>query len=77
MDESDRTQVKKLEIGNLYAGLAGKLENECDGSMDDLIARLDTVLTQMNHEKSVMTEIKSYYAQEKSLKKAYYLSLYS
>ena len=75
--KEEQTQAKKRDIGMQYLGKAGALESECDGRMTSLLSRIETELDRTGGDKSIINDIKYYYAEEKSLKKAYYLSLYS
>ena len=77
LDASEKTQSMKLNIGMNYFDIAGVLEQECDKLMDDLISRIESELKRTDGDTSLISDIKSYYAEEKSLKKAYYLSLYN
>lgn len=66
-----------MDIASKYIDLAFGLERECDGLMDDLVARLRAELQKTGGDSSFVNDIMSGYSEEKSLKKAYYLSLYS
>ena len=77
LNAEDRTQTTKMNIGMNYMNRAGALEGECDRRMDRLIAGIESELKQTGGDTSLIGEIKSCYAEEKSLKKAYYLSLYN
>ena len=77
LNAEDRTQTVKMNIGMNYMNRAGALEGECDRRMDRLVAGIESELKQTGGDTSVIGEIKSCYAEEKSLKKAYYLSLYN
>lgn len=76
LSPEDRTASKQAEIGMKYLKLGGQLESECDAQMDVIVANLDTKLRQTGGDRSIVNEIKAEYAKEKSLQKAYYLSLY-
>ena len=77
LNPEEQTQQRRLTIGMNYLDRAGALESECDGLMTNLIARIDSELKKSGGDTSIISEIKSYYAEEKSLKKAYYMSLFS
>ena len=77
LSTEEQTQQRKMTIGMNYIDRAGALEAECDGLMDNLIARIESELQQTGGDTSIIKDIRSYYAEEKSLKKAYYMSLYS
>jgi hypothetical protein len=76
LSPSDRTTAKKTELAMKYLKLGGELESECDAQMDSITTKLETELRQTGGDTSIVTDLQSAYAQEKSLKKAYYLSLY-
>ena len=77
LSADEKTRQNQMSIGMNYINQAGALEAECDGLMDNLIARIEAELKQTGGDTSVIGEIRSCYAEEKSLKKAYYMSLYS
>ena len=77
LSEEQQTDSKKMEIGMNYLNRAGGLESECDGLMNDLVARLKKELENSGGDTSIIKEVMYTYAQEKSLTKAYYLSLYN
>jgi len=77
LGNEQRTYGTKMKIGMNYLKLAGTLETECDELMDDLVARIEMELKKTGGNKSIIRDIKYYYAEEKRLKKAYYLSLYT
>ena len=76
LGKDEQTQEKKMEIGMKYMDRAGKMEGECDGKMDNLVARIEKQLRRTGGDTSIINDIKAYYAEEKSVKKAYYLSKY-
>lgn len=57
-----------------YIGRATDLEKECDGKMDKLLLELDTLLRTYDQNQELVDAVKYTYAQEKSLKKAWYMS---
>jgi hypothetical protein len=77
LSEDRRSEAVRMEIGMRYVGLAGALEAECDGLMNDIITRLRIELERTGGDTSLVNDIMFSYAEEKSLKKAYYMSLYS
>jgi len=77
LTEGQKTESKKIEIGMNYLSRAGALEAECDALMDNLITRLRNELENSGGDTSIINDILSSYVQEKSLTKAYYMSLYS
>ncbi|MCL2058897.1 MAG: hypothetical protein FWH01_07525 [Oscillospiraceae bacterium] len=77
LDKEEQTQTAKMNIGVKYLNLAGALEGECDNKMDNLIARIESELRQTGGDTSIVNEIRECYAEDKRLKKAYYLNMYS
>jgi hypothetical protein len=77
LDPADRTSAMKSRVGLRYFNDAGTLENECDALMDELVKELETEVRRVGGDLSLINRVKVFYAQEKSLKKAYYLSLYN
>jgi hypothetical protein len=76
LSPENRTASKQAEIGMKYLKIGGQLESECDAQMNSIVSNLDTELRQTGGDRSIVAEIKAEYAKEKSLQKAYYLSLY-
>ena len=77
LSDENKTRQNQLAIGMNYITLAGDLEVECDRLMDNLISRIEAEIIISGGDKSLVGDIRVCYAEEKSLKKAYYLSLYS
>jgi hypothetical protein len=76
IDEAQRTSAAKQTIGVKYLKMAGALESECDAEMDDVVNRLQKELKDSGGDLSIINDVKFTYANEKSLKKAYYLNMY-
>jgi hypothetical protein len=70
---AQQSEITRMDIGIKYLNLAGELEAECDRLMDDIVARF----RRTGGDTSLINDIMFSYAEEKSLKKAYYMSLYS
>jgi hypothetical protein len=77
LGEGQQSESTRMDIGMKYLNLARELEAECDRLMDDLVARLRRELEITGGDTSLVNDIIHGYAEEKSLRKAYYLSLYS
>ena len=60
-----------------YGDIAKVLENECNGRMDDICARLDTLLPLVGGDGNITRRIRYIYAQEKHLTKSYYMDMYA
>lgn len=74
---SKRTMEAKSALVLKYAGQADVLERECDTRMKELIAQAQVILHQ-NGVTSTLPEQMAYaYANEKSLRKSYYLRDYT
>ena len=65
----------KLDLGLKYMGLANGLEGECDARMDALLAEIEDELRAIDGDLSLVSDIRSIYSSEKSIRKAEYLSL--
>jgi len=77
LPEDQRDRGAMMEIGLRYAGIAGGLEAESDGMMADVTSRLGAELQRTGGDTSLVNEIMASYAAEKSIMKAYFMSLYS
>ena len=75
LPEDQRSQATMMEIGLRYAGTAGNLEAEADGLMADIMSRLSAELQRTGGDTSLVNEIMASYAEEKSLMKAYFMSI--
>lgn len=76
LPKEKRTNSAKLSIGQKYLRVAGNLESECDASMDSLIAEIKAELLATGGDTSLINDIKYAYANQKSITKAQYLSMY-
>jgi hypothetical protein len=77
LPEEERTDAKKREIAMRAVAEASSLEHACDTQMNGILRELETLLKEAGRDLGVAAEIRQAYAEEKSLKKSYYLSLYS
>jgi hypothetical protein len=75
--KEQRTAAVKQEFAVKYIKLAGALEAECDAKMDDAVSKLEKELKTSGGDLSVIDDVKFTYANEKSLKKAYYLNMFN
>ncbi|WP_283673735.1 hypothetical protein [Butyricicoccus sp. Marseille-Q5471] len=73
---SNRTASTKASIAEKYIGRAGSLESSCDAQMDGIISEMRRLLKSSGQDDSLADQVAYGYAQEKSLKKSYYLSYY-
>ena len=71
---SQRTAKGKIEFASQYITRATELEKECDAKMDQLVAELKALLKKYGQSQDLVDTVIYTYANEKSLKKAWYLS---
>ncbi len=71
------TDTNKWNIGLRYLGIATSMEASCDQQMATILSQIESILVASGGDMKLLDEIKSAYANEKILKKNYYLSLYS
>jgi len=74
MPKSQRTTEKLSKWAGGYVSRANKLEKACDASMDDIVERMETLICENDGDLSLVDTVVYTYAQEKSLKKAFYMS---
>lgn len=70
-----RTISAKKNIISKYYSRAASLESQCDGEVNSVLVSLENDLKKQGADTSIVNKIRSSYENEKSLKKAYYLSL--
>lgn len=75
LPESEQTGSNKQKLLLKYIGQASGMESTCDSIVSDIIAELRKLLTKTGGDISLINDIETTYNQEKSLKKAYYISL--
>ena len=73
----DRTYSSKMSVMQGYVGRINSLEASCDSEVEAILASLKKELKEINADTSIIKTIKKAYNDEKSLKKAYYIDLYS
>lgn len=66
------TQLAKMAKG--YLSRANALEKECDGKMDEIVRAMETLIRDNNGDLTLVDTVVYTYANEKSLKKSWYLS---
>ena len=74
MTEEQRTAKKKELLNEVYPR-ASALEKDCDTQMNDLLGKLTKLLKESGEGTGLVDQIRESYYNEKSLKKAHYLSL--
>lgn len=71
-----RTTATKQKVISSKLGKAAALETECNANMDSLLAELSNELKAQGKDLSLVSSIKKAYANEKQLKKSYYINQY-
>ena len=74
LPESQRTSKKLAPLVSDYLAKATRLEKECDGRMDGIIAEMEKLIKENNGDMSLTDTVFNTYVNEKSLKKAWYMS---
>ncbi len=74
MPESELSKTKIAKWAAGYVEKATELEHECDAKMDDIVAQMKKILKENKGDMSLIDDVIDGYANEKSLKKAWYLS---
>ncbi|MDR0382243.1 MAG: hypothetical protein LBH86_09680 [Oscillospiraceae bacterium] len=77
LPKSQRTDVKKGEFATRCLREAAALERQCDATVDTILKELDTLLRETGGDASLVPSIRRAYAEEKSLKKSYFIKTYS
>ena len=74
MPKSQRTKKAIASFVSTYISKATNLEKTCDGQMDDLVSELTRLQKKYGQSMDLVDSVKYTYANEKSLKKAWYMS---
>lgn len=74
LSEEEKTVSNKVDIGMKYLDIALGLEDECDGVVYGLIADMEKELTRNEYSTEIISVVKEYYENEKSMRKEYYKS---
>ena len=72
--EAERTRSKLLSLVSRYLDQASTLEKECDAKMDGIVSEMEQLIQENNGDMSLLDTVVYSYANEKSLKKAWYMS---
>jgi len=75
MPRHQRTTEKLSAWAGGYVTRATKLEKNCDAAMDDIILRMEALIGENGGDLSLVDTVVYTYANEKSLKKAFYMSM--
>ena len=71
---AERTNDIKMKIVTSKTGQIAALEQECDTEVATVVAELQRLLKESGADQSLADKVKTVYAEEKSLKKAYYIN---
>ena len=71
---AERTKTELVKWASGYVSRATELEKECDVKMDEIAAKMVSLIRKNKGDDSIVRVITVSYAEEKSLKKAWYLS---
>ena len=74
MPTSERTHKALIDLGTKYIAKATRLEDECDENVLGIAAELEDLLRENQKDLSLVDTVIGTYAEEKRLKKAWYLS---
>lgn len=74
LPEDQRTQSNKASIASKYLSMASGLEGQCDAKMDGIVSSMESLIRANNGDMSLVDTVVYTYANEKSLKKSWYMS---
>lgn len=69
-----RTKKALANLTGTYLSKGSALEKECDGKMDAIVAEMEELITENQGDMNLVDTVVYTYADEKSLKKAWYMS---
>lgn len=69
-----RTKTQLLKMARSYLSRASALEKECDGKMDEIVRAMEKLLRENGGDLGLVDTVVYTYANEKSLKKSWYMS---
>ena len=69
-----RTKTQLLKMARGYLSRASALEKECDGKMDEIVRAMEKLLRENDGDLGLVDTVVYTYANEKSLKKSWYMS---
>lgn len=69
-----RTKTQLLKMARGYLSRASALEKECDGKMDEIVRAMEKLLRENDGDFGLVDTVVYTYANEKSLKKSWYMS---
>lgn len=74
LPEDQRSKSDLMALARSYISRASDLEKECDGQMDEIVSAMETLLRENGGDMGLVDTVVYTYANEKSLKKSWYLS---
>lgn len=74
LPESQRTKTKLVEWASGYIKRATKMEKQCDAQIDAIVAEMVELIKKYDSDTEIAEKVVYSYAEEKRLKKAWYLS---
>ncbi|MDD6188461.1 MAG: hypothetical protein PUB32_02630 [Clostridiales bacterium] len=74
LPKEQRTRSNMLSIGSRYLNEATELEKQCDAEMDDIVSSMASLIEANNGDMDLVDTVIYTYANEKSLKKSWYMS---
>jgi hypothetical protein len=77
LPEEQQTAAKRGELATHYLNKGASLEAQCDGKIAAILGELEPLIADAGGDEGVISEIMSAYRAEKSIKKSYYMNLYS
>ena len=76
LPKEEHTSASKRSIMSKYMGQMAGLESACDAEVNSVLSSLERELKEIGADTSILQTIRSAYANEKSMKIAYYMSTY-
>ncbi|MDP4133288.1 MAG: hypothetical protein Q8882_04660 [Bacillota bacterium] len=77
LSAAEKKNLTKASFIAKYAGYALKLMGECDSQVNGILSELETELSRVGGDLSVINVIRKSYENEKALRKAYYIDMLS
>lgn len=75
--QSEWNRANKERIISKYMGQVGQWEKECDSKVYGVLGQLEETLVSAGRDVGIVSKIEENYLNEKRLKKAYYMDIYS
>lgn len=72
--DSQRTKTKLVEWASGYIRRATEMEKQCDAQIDEVVGDMVAIIEEYNGDTEIADQVIYSYAEEKRLKKAWYLS---